>query len=203
MRRCTREWPFPRRRRSLETLPTNIPKMPYTPELVTERRSRKFLGQEKILHPSQPVVAAGEISPLCKALRPRGGPAQLPWARPAKPPVPLLKTPTPSKTSLPVQGLAVIWPMTPQHGFAGVTACLQMPEPLEMASEVPCGTVSIGVMVTPGISTMSTSCIIRDEATGVTYMDTVTTSIGRVALSSPDSEASSQGPTIEDVTDHE
>ena len=33
-------------------------------------------------------------------------------------------------------------------------------------------------------------------------MDTVTTSIGRVALSSPNSEAPSQGPTIEDVTSH-
>ena len=47
---------------------------------------------------------------------------------------------------------------------------------------------------------MSTSHIIRDKATGITYMDTVTTSIGRVALSGPDSEASSTGPTIEDVT---
>ena len=37
---------------------------------------------------------------------------------------------------------------------------------------------------------------------GVTYMDMVTTSIGRVALSDLDPEASSQGPAIEDVTDH-
>ena len=43
----------------------------------------------------------------------------------------------------------------------------------------------------------------RDEATGITYMDTVTTSVGRVALSGPDSEASSLGPMIEDVTGHE
>ena len=78
-----------------------------------------------------------------------------------------------------------------------------MPELLEMASEVPHGTMSIGVVVTPGISNMSMSHIIRDEATSVTYMDMVTTSVGRVALSSPDSEASPQGPTIEDVTDHE
>ena len=69
-----------------------------------------------------------------------------------------------------------------------------------MASEAPLGTMSIGVVVTPRISTMSTSHITRDETTGVTYMDTVTTSIGRVALHGPDSEASSQGPTIKDVT---
>ena len=71
-----------------------------------------------------------------------------------------------------------------------------------MASEVPHDTLSIGVEVTPGISTISTSRIIRNEVMGVTYMDLVTTSIGRVALSSPDPKASSQDPTIEDVTDH-
>ena len=74
--------------------------------------------------------------------------------------------------------------------LAGMTACLWTPEPLEIASEMPHGTMSIGVVVTPGISTMSMSCIIRDEATGVTYMDMVTTSIGRVALSGLDLEAS-------------
>ena len=58
-----------------------------------------------------------------------------------------------------------------------------------MASEVPLGAMSIGVMVTPGISSMSASQIIRDEATAIMYMDTVTTSIGRVALSDPDLEA--------------
>ena len=72
-----------------------------------------------------------------------------------------------------------------------------------MALEAPLGTMPIGVVATPGISTMSMSCIIRDEVTGVTYMDTFTTYVGRVALSSPDSEASSSGPTIKDVTSHE
>ena len=187
---------------SLETLPTNVPKTPCTPEPAMER-SPKFLGWEKILHPSQPVVAAGEISQPSKASRPRGRPTQLPWAGPAKPPAPLLETHTPSKPSSPVQALAVVQPTTPPCGFAGVTACLWTLEPLEMASEAPHNTLSIGVVATPRISTISMSHIIRDEVTGVTYMDMVTTSVGRVALSSPDSEASSQGPTIEDVTDHE
>ena len=91
--------------------------------------------------------------------------------------------------------------MTPPCSFAGVTACLQTQEPLEMASEVPHDAFPIRVVATLRISTISMSHIIRDEATGVTYMDTVTTSVGRVALSAPDPEASSQGPTIEDVTD--
>ena len=78
-----------------------------------------------------------------------------------------------------------------------------MPELVEVVLEAPMGTMLIGLVVTPGISSMSASCIVRDEVTGVTYMDTITTSIGRVALSGPDMEASSTGPTIEDVTDHE
>ena len=56
-------------------------------------------------------------------------------------------------------------------------------------------------MLAPGVATMSTSCIVKDEVTGVTYMDTVTTSIGRVALSSPELETPAQGPKIEDITD--
>ena len=56
-------------------------------------------------------------------------------------------------------------------------------------------------MLAPGVATMSTSHIVKDEVTGVTYMDTVTTSIGRVALSVPEQETPSQGPKIEDITD--
>ena len=67
--------------------------------------------------------------------------------------------------------------------------------------EAPMGTMPIGLVATPGISSMSASCIVRDEVTGVTYLDTITTSIGRVALSSPYLEASSTGPMIEDITD--
>ena len=80
---------------------------------------------------------------------------------------------------------------------------MQMPELVEVDLEAPMGTMPIGLVATPGISTMSVSCIMRDEATGITYMDTITTSIGRVALSGPDLEASSTGPTIKDVTGHE
>ena len=76
------------------------------------------------------------------------------------------------------------------------------PELVEVALKAPLGTMPIGLVATPRISTMSTSHIVRDEATGIKYMDTVTTSIGRVALSGPDSEACSPGPMIENVTGH-
>ena len=52
----------------------------------------------------------------------------------------------------------------------------------EGVCEVPPYPLMIGVMSSPGVVTMSGSCIVKDEVTGVTHMDTVTTSVGRVAL---------------------
>ena len=49
--------------------PTNLPKAPCMPEPVPERRAPKFAGWEKVLHPSQPVVAAGDIP---RPTRPQG-----------------------------------------------------------------------------------------------------------------------------------
>ena len=59
----------------------------------------------------------------------------------------------------------------------------------------------MAVLAGPTVATMSTSYIIKDEVRGVTYMDTMTTLVGRVMLSGPEQEALTQGPTIQDVTD--
>ena len=56
-------------------------------------------------------------------------------------------------------------------------------------------------MVGPTVAMRYTTCIFQDEATGVTYLDMVTTSVGRVALGNPCMAANLWGPTIEDVTD--
>ena len=82
-------------------------------------------------------------------------------------------------------------------------ACLKMPELIEVDQEVPMGTLSIGLVTTPGISSMSSSHVVKDDATGLTYVDTVTTSVGRIILSCPDPNASSTDPTIEDITGQE
>ena len=111
------------------------------------------------------------------------------------------RDPTPPKPSLPSQALAFVWPPTLLCSFLGVMACLQMLELVEVDLEAPMGTMPIRLVATPGISSMSASCIVKDEVTGITYLDTVTTSVGRVALSSPDPEACSTGPTIEDITE--
>ena len=75
-----------------------------------------------------------------------------------------------------------------------------MPELMEVDQDVPMDTLSIGLVMTLGLSSMSSSHVVRDDATGLTYVDTVTTSIGRIILSSMDPNASSTGPTIEDIT---
>ena len=77
-------------------------------ELAIERRGPKFLGWKKILHPSQPVVATGEISHPLRALRLRGEPIQITQTEPSKPSATLQETPIPSRPSLPVWELAVI-----------------------------------------------------------------------------------------------
>ena len=108
--------------------------------------------------------------------------------------------PTPTETPSPTQELEVVWLVTLAPGFLGVTACLRS-NSLEEVPKGPSGPLVVGVMTAPGVATMSTSCIIRDEVTGATYLDMVTTSVGRVALSGPESETPAQGPIIEDMTD--
>ena len=51
----------------------------------------------------------------------------------------------------------------------------------EKACEVPPDPLHIAAVMEPTIVTMSASCIVKDEATEVTNMDTVTTSVGQVA----------------------
>ena len=56
-------------------------------------------------------------------------------------------------------------------------------------------------VLAPTVASMSASCIVKHGAMGVTYMDTVTTLVGRVTLSGPEQRALTQGPIIEDITD--
>ena len=71
---------------------------------------------------------------------------------------------------------------------------------MEVDLKAPVGSLPIGLLATLGIFSVSTSHIIKDETMGMTYMDTVTTSIGRVTISGPDPEAIPTGLNIEDIT---
>ena len=71
---------------------------------------------------------------------------------------------------------------------------------MEIGREMAVGPMSIGIVATPGISSVSSTRVMKDDMTGLVYMDTVTTSVGQVILSG-DSFDSPGGPVIEDVTD--
>ena len=52
--------------------------------------------------------------------------------------------------------------------------------------------------MTPRISSISASRIVRDNSTGSVYLDTIAASIGRIVLGGLEP---SEGPAIEDITD--
>ena len=91
--------------------------------------------------------------------------------------------------------------VAPPPGFREVVACLMRdpssPAPIEAHME----TRPPNVMAGPMVATLPTTQIVQDEATGVTYVDTVTASVGRVALRNPCMAANLQGPMLEDITD--
>ena len=173
------------------------------PEPVPEERAPKFVGWEKVLHPSQPVVAARDIPQPTRTPRLKVGMSQFPQMIPIKPPVSPLRNPTPPQPSPLMQALALMQPPTLPHGFSGVMACLHTPELVEVDLKAPVGVMPIGLLATHGISSVSSSHIVKEKIMGITYMDTVTTSIGRVTISVPGLEAFPTGPTIEDITDHQ
>ena len=174
---------------STATMPAIAPKEQATTkayqEPAMERKSPKFPGWEKVLHPSQPVVAVGLLPHPSGSLEQRSHNQQTMI--------------TPTETPSPTQEL-VVWGATLTPGFLRVTACLRS-QSLEEVPKAPPDPLAVGMMTAPGVATVSTSHVIRDEVTGATYFDTVTTSVGRVALSGPERETPAQGPIIEDVTD--
>ena len=74
-----------------------------------------------------------------------------------------------------------------------------MPKFVEIDSDMPVGPMSIGLVATPGISSVSLTRVMKDNTMGLVYMDTVTTSVGRVILGG-DLVDSHGRPVIEDIT---
>ena len=180
---------------SMKTVPAVTPKEQATREAsqgpAMERKSPKLPRWEKVLHPSWPVVPTGQLP------HPSKSPEQTHllmadcnWHTKMAP----IEAPSH------VQELEAAQWWTPTPGFLEVTACLRG-QLLEEVSEAPLGPFAMGMMTAPGVVTMSASHVIRDEVTGATYLDMVTTLVGRVTLSGPEREIPAQGPTIEDVMD--
>ena len=75
--------------------------------------------------------------------------------------------------------------VAPPPGFREVGACLMRDPPSLAPTEAPPETRPPNVMAGPTVATLSATWIVQDEATRVTYVDSVTTSVERVALGNP------------------
>ena len=160
----------------------------------------KYPGWETVLHSSQPVYAAGETPPPTPVPRPRRRhqvPSHTtPVAHPSCPSKALL----PPMSSPPPWALALTKPSTPPRGFTGGTSCLRAPEFEETGQEVFKSMTLIGPVATPGIPSVCATRVVKDDETGLVYMDTVTTSVVQVVLGT-DSISSNDRPVIEDITE--
>ena len=89
-------------------------------------------------------------------------------------------------------------PPTPPHGFTGMAACLRAPELVEVDQNMPVSMMAVGMVSNPGMLSISSSWVVKDNEMGLVYLDTITTSIGRMVIGSTETR---EGPTIEEVTD--
>ena len=87
----------------------------------------------------------------------------------------------------------------PPLGFKGVVACLLRESPSLAPVEATPKVRQPAMLVEPTVMTMYATGIVQDEVTGVTYMDTVTASVGRVALGNPYMVATLPGTTVEEL----
>ena len=149
--------------------------------------------------PTQPVVAARDIPQPTRIPEPKVERRKVPHIVSMKLMVSPLKTPAQPQPSPSMHTLALTQLPLPPQGFLGVTTCLHVPELVEADLEPPVGILPIELVAAPGIASMSSSHIIKDELMGVAYMNMVTTSVWRVTISGLDWEAFPTGPTIEDI----
>ena len=88
----------------------------------------------------------------------------------------------------------------PPPSFEEVTANLWGDPSPATALEVPLESMQLEVVVKPAVATMCASCAVQDEASGGTYMEMVTTSVGQVALRCTCLVAQNPWLTIRDIT---
>ena len=177
----------------------DIPGTTDAPEASPESKAApKYASSETVLHPSQPVLATGEIPQMIAMPKPKRRALQLTRSTSISPPSNPPKASLSRKSPLPARTLTLVRPPMPPHGFAGAAACLKTPELMEIEWEMPVGTMLIGMVMTPGLSSISLSWVVKDDTMGLVYLDTMMTSVGKVVLGRSDPN---EGPIIEDITD--
>ena len=166
--------------------------------LPTQKATPDYTRWDAILYPSQPVIAAGEIPWPTTVLQARRRVLRTTRTIPFSPPTKTPKASFPPRSPLLARPLALVRPSTPPCGFTGVAACLRTLELVEVDQNMPVSVMAMGMVSNPSMSSISSSQVVKDDKTGLVYLETIAASIGRMVIGSTETI---EGPTIEDVTD--
>ena len=101
----------------------------------------------------------------------------------------------PSRNPLPYERIISHLAGDANSQFSESDRCLRSPL-LEEVLKASLDPLAVGVMTVPGVATMCTSHIIRDQLTRATYLDMVTTSVGRVPSAAPNRRLQPRGPQL-------
>ena len=133
----------------------------------------KYAGWNTVIHPSRPVVAVGETLQLTAMLKAKRRTLQLSRTISISPPPKPPKAPLPPRSPLPARTFALVRLPTLPCGFTGVVTCLKTLELVEVDQGMPMGPISRGMVSNPGLSSISSSRVVKDDTTGLVYLDTV------------------------------
>ena len=161
--------------------PENLP----VPQVLHEKWAKvevplnQFPGWEKVLHPSKLVTATGQASLVFSTLRQRhchrcSGARRAQCQRAED----HLQVKWAEQGSTSPESLEPMQVFTLPQGFEEVMACLQRDPSLATTFEVPLELMQLEAMVEPALAMVCASHIVQDKASGITYMETVTTSVG-------------------------
>ena len=98
---------------STTSSPNNVPKIPPVLELQPKERTLKFVGWDKVLHPSRLVITAREIPQPTRTSRLRVRSCPLSWMAPVRSLIHLPKAPSLPEPSPPARAWALVKPPTP------------------------------------------------------------------------------------------
>ena len=175
--------------------------VPHEKQAKMEVPPNQFPGWEKVLHPSWLVTTMGQVPPASGESKQRhhhrsseARRAQCPraeeWVQAGQ------AEGDSSSPGSPEPPHVVALP----PGFKKVMACLQEDPSPVIALEVPLEFTQPEVVIEPAVAMMCASHVVQDEASGVTYMEMVTTSMGWVALDSACPVVQNPQLTIRDIT---
>ena len=167
-----------------------------------EAPPNQFPGWEKVLHPSWLAATAGQAPPECENMKWRhchqSSEVRRAWCQRAEE---QLQAELAKRNSPSPEPLELMHVVDPPPGFEGVTAFLWGDPSPAATFKIPLEFTQPGVAIKPTVATLYTSHVIQDEVSGVTYMETVTTSVGQVALRHIHPVTQNPQLTIEDITD--